>query len=703
MKRFIIIIFLFPLLSYSQILKDTVKLKVIDVKESQTGSYLINSIEKKELELSPVRDIGSYLRTQPNVSGVRKGGIAIDPVIRGFRFNQINTIIDGGIKLEGGCPNRMDPAAAHIEIEDIEKIDIIKGPYILKYGPTLGGIINIETKKPVYYDKFKLHADAIYAYESNWEGQRRHINIYGGNKKLFFLAGGGNKVYGNYKDGNNNNVNSAFKKYNTIAKLGFAPSEKHSFLVSYIEDHGRDVMYPALPMDEAIDNTKIMSFDYKAKALTKHIKSLDIKVYNSDVEHIMDSKHKPYYFTDKQGNKMKSTGETSVDAINSGGRAEINLLCGVKKLLIIGTDYERVFKDGTKKMTMEMLMSGLNAPTITKTNVWRKAFTENSGLFSEFKTTVYNTRISLTARLDYNKAKSQDSLCIENYYKDLTSNFINFSAGLAFDRQITNHINAGFSLARATRSPNITERFIKLLAVGYDNYDYLGNPQLKPETNNQLDLTLRFIEQKNSFYINGFFAVVDNYITGKLIPETVIKSSTRGAPGVKQFYNADYVILRGFELGYKTIFLNRLSANLITGFTQASITETNKYIIENGKLTGLRQTLKNDPLPEMPPLEANLSLAYSLFKDKLRFSFNINYAATQNYVSDAMYEKSSPDYWLADANVNYRLFKFFKISAGVNNIFDRYYYMHLNRKTFGGLERIYEPGRVYFINLILNI
>ena len=97
----------------------------------------------------------------PNVSGIRKGGVAVDPVIRGFKFSQLNVILDNGVKIENGCPNRMDPVSSHVETEDIENIEVIKGPFVLRYGPALGGVINLVTEKPHPYEKFEIHADAV--------------------------------------------------------------------------------------------------------------------------------------------------------------------------------------------------------------------------------------------------------------------------------------------------------------------------------------------------------------------------------------------------------------------------------------------------------------------------------------------------------------------------------------------------------------
>ena len=88
-----------------------------------------NYISKKDLQNKQTRDVGDFLRSIPNVSGIRKGGANLDPVVRGYKFSQLNVLLNNGVKIENGCPNRMDPVTARIETEDIGNIEVIKGPF----------------------------------------------------------------------------------------------------------------------------------------------------------------------------------------------------------------------------------------------------------------------------------------------------------------------------------------------------------------------------------------------------------------------------------------------------------------------------------------------------------------------------------------------------------------------------------------------
>ena len=143
--------------------------------------YRVEYIQRSQIQQSAQGDIGELLREEPNMGGIRKGGGNIDPVIRGFKFSQLNVVIDGATKIEGGCPNRMDPAVSHVDAGDISNIEIIKGPFALRYGPNFGGVINLQTLQPRPSEKFSAGVEASKGWESNWDGNKEYLAVNGGN------------------------------------------------------------------------------------------------------------------------------------------------------------------------------------------------------------------------------------------------------------------------------------------------------------------------------------------------------------------------------------------------------------------------------------------------------------------------------------------------------------------------------------------
>ncbi len=686
--------------AYSQITKDTIKLTPVVILDNSVikKSYLKSAILKVQIQNEEIRDVGDFLRILPNVSGVRKGGVSVDPVVRGFKFSQLNVVLDNGIKIENGCPNRMDPVSSHVEAEDIEKIEVIKGPFVLKYGPSFGGLINLITEEPHPYDKFEIHANALYGFETNWNGQKEHISINGGNKKIYFLASGNYKNYGNYKSGNleghDMTFSSSFKKNNFTGKLGFSIKPNQNIILSYTGINGKDVLYPALTMDEKSDDTRIVSADYKARDLSNFVKALDIKVYQSNVDHVMDNSKRPGYSTKQM--------IAEVNAVNTGGRAEITMQ-QTKHKILAGFDFENINKDGDRTMTMQMM----GTTSTKKSNLWDNALIQNAGLFAEYNTFFSSFEFNAGIRGDFNKATSGDTLKIikndVNYFNAVNSQYMNLSASIGITKKINEYFNVSLALGRASRSPNMLERYIKLMAVGYDNFDYLGNPQLKPETNNEADLTLKFSQDNTgSIYLNGFYSYVQNYITAERLSPSVVMPQTQGVLGVKQFVNTDYVTFKGCEFGYTSPDNFSLGGSMVAAYTYAVIPEDTKYVLNGTQVTG-ETIVTNDALSEIPPFEATICVYYKFMKGNLIPKISFRAVAEQRHTSVAFYEAHTPGFGILNLSLKYKVNKNAEINTGINNVFDRAYYEHLNRKIIGTTGKLYEPGRVFFINLFVNI
>lgn len=689
--------------SYAQkqdVKNDSVSFKLIipgiEVVDKGNIPYMEQKVGHLELQKINTRDIGDMLRTIPNISGIRKGGSGIDPVVRGFRYGQVNVMIDNGIKVEGGCPSRMDPTASHIEMEDVRDITVTKGPYMLRYGPAMGGVISLNTFQPVS-EEFSIHVKALSAYESNWNGHRQYLNINGGNRQFNFFISGGFKNYDSYSNGEGVTVNSSFLKYNYAAGIGFMPFKNHHLNLVWRESHGRDVKYPSLPMDEREDNTRIASIDYNIVKLSPRFTNLAFKIYQSDVYHEMDNHDR--------SNFPSTDAVAKVDAVNTGFRTEARLVCG-KSTFITGLDLEDVRKDGTRIMIMAM--SGMTGTMTKKTNLWYNAVIDNAGIFGEWHKS--SGRIDWTAslRIDANSAYSDDTLKIVkegvDYFKETSSNNFCYSASAGMNIKTSDNTDLKFSIGRGERSPNMTERFIKFMTVGYDNYDYLGDPQLLPEANHQADLTFVYhTPSAGMFQMNYFYSFVDNYISGKKLAPSVATPKTMGALGVKQFYNADYAIFRGFEISYNSPAEHNLKTGISAAYTYATISETTRYIIDaTGSVTGSTE-ISNDPLPEIPPLEANIFVDYDMFKKKLSARVHWRVVNSQIVVSEAMYEPETKGFGILNASITYNPTSYFTITGGINNAFDKAYYEHLNRKIVGSTVKLYEPGRSLFIQAVINI
>jgi iron complex outermembrane receptor protein len=289
------------------------------------------------------------------------------------------------------------------------------------------------------------------------------------------------------------------------------------------------------------------------------------------------------------------------------------------------------------------------------------------------------------------------------YYNDTTdSDFINFSLSAGFSYKFNKQFSVDFALGRGVRSPDMTERFIILLPVGYDNYDYLGNPQLKPENNQQADLTLNFDDDKfGRISLNGFFSWITDYITGIKVPPSEVMPQTKDVLGVKKFENIDNAWLYGFEFTWFSPAKKPFGGSLIAAYTAGINPKAVNYIVENGQVVG-SETVINDPLPEIPPFETNIRFHYNLFDNKLKPEIHLRFVAPQNRISKAYDEQTTPGFFTAGINANYTVSKYLSFTGGISNIFDNAYYEHLNRRIIGSKAPLYEPGRIFYLNVIVK-
>ena len=155
-----------------------------------------------------------------------------------------------------------------------------------------------------------------------------------------------------------------------------------------------------------------------------------------------------------------------------------------------------------------------------------------------------NSKLVASLRLDYNKG---DAKALSNLFKTLygdgkAENF-NHSLSLGYNKNLCNHNQLGIWLGRAQRSGSLTERYINRFAVGIDAYELVGNPDLKPETNNQIDLI--FTHKKDNIFFQSrcfLFLFRKLYFWSDCSHQTVFYDGTRNQtnPKYRKAYKTEW-------------------------------------------------------------------------------------------------------------------------------------------------------------------
>lgn len=124
----------------------------------------VQAIGRKEIQRFSGRSISEVLQFATGVS-IRDTGSSSGVSIRGFDAAQTLVLVDGLKRTEKYAGTNLN----NIQLEDIERIEIVRGPMSALYGAdALGGVINIITRKPQGKPEYGIRA----SYGATEDGQR---------------------------------------------------------------------------------------------------------------------------------------------------------------------------------------------------------------------------------------------------------------------------------------------------------------------------------------------------------------------------------------------------------------------------------------------------------------------------------------------------------------------------------------------------
>ena len=621
-----------------------------------------------------------------NVKGfgiIKRGNYAMDPSFRASQYEQLNIQYDGGTKIMNACPNRMDPITTHVIPEDIQKIEVIRGPYSVRYGANFGGIINMVSKKPEY-GNYGFSGTLSSGYETNGNNTVSLAQLQYANKKFDISGSYGYRDFGNYEDGNSTEIPSSFRSIDYGVRLGYNFSDYERIKIDWKQSFGRDVLHASLPMDSDYDDSSIFSLDYHKKNISKTLKHIKAKAYYSYVDHLMSNT--------RRANFPTVEAVAPVEATTAGGKFEIKWKFADNWKVFTGVDALLISRDGVRNRLVKLNMMGmpLDPPTRFEDKIWQDTYINDFGVFAESTYQINeSTSFNVGFRYDLVISEIQDPEDdFLGYYPDLDQrDEHNISGTVSLKKRLSNQDVIEFAFGRGVRSANMIERAINHFQVGQDPFEYIGNPNLDAEVNNQIEVAYRGSQSTEGFISNidynasVYYSLFENYIVA-VIDETKDRKFMPNTEPVhpKVFRNLDDAYKTGFEVGLGLNFFDnyRFSADVAYVYTR------NKDLKE--------------ALPLTSPLRSNFELSYK--NDKFYAGVFYKVVAKQRQLATSFGElQSTPGYALVDVKANYNLTKNLNIGVAVLNVFDKFYFDHLNfafrNQGTAGLsmmDRLSDPG-----------
>ena len=599
-------------------------------------------------------DAGEILSQKPVLSGIRKSGsYGTDPVMRGFKYDQLNIVMNGVQSATAACPNRMDPPTSQMAPNMIQRVEILKGPYALRFGGGLGGTINFITEPALYTSGSSLSGRWSGRYEENggsyrsegmlrWSGQRHNIALLGS------LATGRD-----YTDGNGEKIQGDYTRNSVGTNMAYQIGKNQSVRISAFHNWAKDVDFPSLMMDLRKDQTTMVNATHEATFLNRKLESWKTTVFLSAVDHRMDNFLKPL------DPRMIDAG-TDAKTDNIGGRSEGTWQFDNHRLYA-GFDIKKERAKGVR--TREVLM-GPMAGKVFRDNAWQEGQIVRAGTFAEYHIRQGGWNMVGSFRLELNQSDLLDAdQTFSDQYGDVSSTQVLPSVSVGAIRNLGQNLALGVWAARAMRSAGLTERYINRFPVGVDPYELIGNPNLKPEVNHQMDITLQWKNTKTSINLDFFGVYLEDYITSLIVDD--IPPLMPNRPGVRRFTNIDQAFKTGFEVDVDFDMNHWLSHTLDIAYTYGQDLES------------------HEPLPEIAPLD--LRYGISLQDKSGRFTGRgvVRYVSSQNRVSTEFGEFSSPGFTTLNVESSYRLASNWKLQAGVQNLTNVSYAEHLSRSTLG--------------------
>ncbi|MFH1120404.1 MAG: TonB-dependent receptor [Bacteroidota bacterium] len=620
-------------------------------------------------------DGGDILNNIEGFNSIRKSGAyGFDPVFRGFKYDQLNIVIDGIQSASAACPNRMDPPTSQVAPNMISHIEVQKGPHSMRYGNAFGASVNYVSSAPKFTVKNNVYGRLTSSYETNGSVTRSEGTIGMSSRKYNLRLFGSFAKGTDYKDGEGVSVPADFMRASLGASLGIKLTGNQNTTISATRNIARDTDFPSLPMDLRSDDTWLLMVKHEFIPVGKQLKSWNSSAFATLVDHKMD-------------NLLKVIDPRTMDASTPaktrtfGGRTEGNWKSG-KSGIFAGADFRIDKAEGTRKRT---ILSVPNAGKVFYDNVWQEGSIGKSALFAEYQLTLTGISLIFSGRLELNRSDIGDIAPeFENNYENTGSTDINPSLSVGGIWHAGNDFSTGLWLGRAQRSGSMTERFINYLPVGQDAFELLGNPELKPEINNEADLNLSYKTENTVISLDLFASLLQDYISS--VKDTTLTPKFPKSPGVRQFLNIDKALKTGFELSWR----QKLTGFLDHRFSMAYTYGENKEA--------------NEPLPEIAPLDLRYSLHGDFINGKLHPVMIIRYVTKQDRISFDYGETETPAFKLIDVNLTYQITKYISLTAGIQNLLNETYYEHLNRTIDGTTPgEIFAPGRNFFLSVTLDL
>lgn len=705
-------------------------------KEAYKVSQPITAADAYEIRQKGYTIVSDVVREFPGLDMNDAGPFRARPVIRGLYGTRILVLVDGErLNDQRDVADFAGASMSLVDVNEIDRVEVINGPSSVLYGSdAMGGVVNIITKKNRFNGRLTPFARYSGRYSTADEQHSNRFDVGLEAEKFSFGLGAqlreANKSYDLPKDFYKEDsrfsvfrpefydslnaaqgttfesgrlVNSRARINNYDANFAYRFNNHHRVYLDLGAFRASDVGYPGVPNDSTPfwffypnhdrDN---FSVTYTGTSLSESMVKLEGKFYYEEI-----SKD---FLTDFLDAVKVTFGppfdQSSVNPLTSMNRTEVTKFgLNFQELhrlsdpvtLTFGIDSWREGIDGQVTSATEFSGSafGLGPGETMRVTEKYSSVPKNNwyalGLYTSGEYNVKDIVVNAGLRLDNFWISTEET---QGYVDDNgeplptadeTYTALNGSLGLV--HPIGGKVNVVANVGTAFRVPNVVERFYFGSA---SNRETRPNPDIKPERSVSVDLGVKAVHEQLNYSLIGFwsdykdFTQLQNYDE---LPPT--QPGGRPTP-LWRYENIEDVTIYGLEGVLEGALANGLYGRLSVSYQHG----------DNN----------TDDIPVfVSPVKTVLTAGYRHRRHGLFGEFTVRRMEDQNRIPDVatLDDIATPGFTTVSASAGFSLFERVRLTATVNNIFDKVYSEPFNARNPD--NPIPEPGRNFIIGLSSNI